>query len=56
MCNAHRGGHGYTEEHTDPFTIQGAIFGEFVSEPAKLRANLYFIATHIYCDILQVFP
>lgn len=44
------------EEHNNPFSVQGANFWEFESEPAKLRANLYFTATHIYCDILQVFP
>lgn len=39
-----------------PFQFKEQFFGEFESEPAKLGANLYFIATHIYCDTFQVLP
>lgn len=54
-CDARRGGHGYTWIHNNPSPAQGETLWEFKPEPAKLRSNLCFTATHIYYDLLQAF-
>lgn len=48
--------HGNTWIHNNPSSAQGEILREFKSDPAKLKSNLCFAATHIYCDLLQAFP